>query len=705
METLDTTALGNPTLDRLKKKVVFLGTGLALLAICPPAAAAPDGDYLYETNAFGITITGYTGSGGNVSIPYSIDELKVTEIGTAAFRACETLTGVILPDAVTNLAAEAFSMCSSLTNVFLPDCVAAIGSSAFFGCDSLTGVTLPEALTSLGQQVFSDCDNLAAITVTPANPAYSSLGGVLFNKLQTTLVCCPGSKTGTYVLPGSVTNVGSFAFYACRHLTGITLQEGLLSIDTGAFSQCWTLTGVTFPDSVTSIGDAAFSNCRDLSSVTLGRHINRIGKEAFSECHSLPAMIFPRGLASIGEKAFLHCINLTTVIIPETVTSIGVEAFRGCNCLTAIQVDADNPVYSSVDGVLFNKLQTTIIQCPRGKTGMYSIPSGVLAIGDSAFSECTGLTGVTVADTTVTIGNRAFLYCIGLARIRLPSGITAIGEEAFARCYSLTDLTIPEQVATIGDDAFFECGCLTTIAVDPANPVYSSLDGVLFNKLRSTILRCPEGKTGCYVMPDSVTEIGKAAFLSCSKLTEIIIPDSVAVIGESAFSDCSSLTSIALPRDVKTVEFATFAECDKLVRVIVGRGVTEIGSAAFGHCPMLQRVYCTGDAPSHGDNIFTNNLPAVVYYFPDTAGWGPTYADHPAVLWNPDFDSITFSNGITTCMVRGTPDIPVSIDTTTNLLTGVWTRLAVCTITNETISVTDTNAIHCPSRFYRISTP
>src|SRR5262249_35036243 len=157
---------------------------------------------------------------------------------------------------------------------------------------------------------------------------------------------------------------------------------------------------------------------------------------------------------------------------------IGTAAFGGCSRLTAINVDASNPAYSSVSGILFNHSQTTLIQYPIGQTGTsYTIPNSVTSIGVSAFSDCARLANLT----------------IGI-------NVASIGDSAFYQCSSLTNLTIPEGVTTIGGFAFSACSSLTNITVDPLNSAFSSVDGVLFNHSQTTLVEFPGGKVGSYTI-------------------------------------------------------------------------------------------------------------------------------------------------------------------------------------------------------------
>jgi hypothetical protein len=141
---------------------------------------------------------------------------------------------------------------------------------------------------------------------------------------------------------------------------------------------------------VTRIGDEAFYGSQGLSNVTIPESVTYIGQFAFYGCTGLDDVTIPENTSIVGQYAFYGCRGLSNVTIPEGVTWIGWKAFADCTSLTAITVAAFNPNYGSLDGVLFNKDQTALIQCPGGKAGVYTMPESVTSIGNSAFSGCGG---------------------------------------------------------------------------------------------------------------------------------------------------------------------------------------------------------------------------------------------------------------------------------------------------------------------------
>ena len=306
-----------------------------------PAAWA---QFTFTTNNGAITITGYTGSGGNVTIPSATNGYPVTVIGNSsfflkssvtgvtvgtnvtlidnyAFELCRSLTNVIISDSVTNIGISAFEFCSNLMNVTIPDSVTSIGQWAFLGL-GLTSVTIPNNVISIGNQAFASCYSMTNVAVTAGNLSYASAGGVLFNKALTTLIQYPAGLAGNYAIPDNVTSIGSAAFGNCSNLTSVTIPISVTNIGSSAFAHCG-LTSVTIPNSVTSIGVDAFEYCPGLTNVTIGNSVISIGYSTFEQC------------------------NLTSVTIPNTVTNIGVYTFESCTNLHQAFFKGNAP---SVDG-------------------------------------------------------------------------------------------------------------------------------------------------------------------------------------------------------------------------------------------------------------------------------------------------------------------------------------------------------------------
>ena len=280
-----------------------------------------DGFSYSRTSPGGVTITGYSGPGGAVSIPSSIPEVgTVIAIGSQAFESCG-LSSVTIPNSVTNIGDDAFDFSSSLTNITIGDSVTSFGDLAFAACTSLSTVTIPNSVTSIGNVAFLGCTSLREITVDPNNTAYSSLNGVLFNKSQSLLIQCPGGLAGAYTIPNSVTSIGDSAFQGCTSVASVTSPDRVTTIAYGAFDACTSLASLTIGNSVTSIGDGAFEFCTKLTSITIPNSVTSIGVMVFLGCSNMTSAYFQgNSPSSFGADAFGLTASSFTIYYPATAT-------------------------------------------------------------------------------------------------------------------------------------------------------------------------------------------------------------------------------------------------------------------------------------------------------------------------------------------------------------------------------------------------
>ena len=337
--------------------------------------------------------------------------------------------------------------------------ITAIGSMAFSCCHRLADVTIPATVTSIGTQPFDLCGRLTNITVAADNPAYRSADGVLFSKDGELIQFPPGKSSCD--IPDGTTRIGDHMFMHHFKLTSVTIPDSVTSIGNYAFAFCGGLTAMTIPSGVTEIGWDAFASCHGITGISVaeanpayrsidGVVFSKDGKQlALYPAGKTGAYDIPPGTATIKAGVFAHCHDLPNVTIPASVTNIGDSTFYVSRPLTNITVAADNPAYRSTGGVLFNKSGSLLIQYPYEKAGAYAIPAGTTAIGDSAFSACHRLTGVTIPAGVTSIGGNAFTNCKGLTDLTIPASVTRFGSHTFGHCDGLTNVTFEGECPAI----------------------------------------------------------------------------------------------------------------------------------------------------------------------------------------------------------------------------------------------------------------
>ena len=244
------------------------------------------------------------------------------------------------------------------------------------------------------------------------------------------------------------------------------------AIGSYAFSENNDLYGVIIPEGVTVIGHNAFLDCHELSSVTLPQSIVAIEKNAFAACYKLTEVILPEGLEEIEWSPFRKS-GLVDVKIPQSVKSIGYDsgldystnAFMECKSLTTIDVHPQNEQYTSVDGILFDKQQKTLMSYPGAREGAFILPESVTTIGNSAFNKCEGLTSIVFQGNINSIEDSAFAGCKNLTSVTFQGDVGIIGDNAFSGCTNLTSLTIQGDLTSIGNVAFRDCTSLKSISI------------------------------------------------------------------------------------------------------------------------------------------------------------------------------------------------------------------------------------------------
>lgn len=412
------------------------------------------------------------------------------------------------------------------------------------------------------------------------------------------------------------------------------IEDYRSDIDQPWYSNRSDITSVVIEPGVTSIGSLAFYKCSNLTSITIPSGLTSIGEMAFFNCSALTSVTIPNGVISIGNFAFGSCTGLKSITIPSSVTSIENNIFQDCTGLTNITVDSSNPSFCSESGVLFNKDKTTLIYCPRRKTGSYTIPDGVTAIGDYAFYYCSGLTSVTIPSSVTSIGGSAFQHCTGLTSITIPNSVTSIVNLAFWDCDSLTIVYIPSGVNFVPDesgltgDFISQTATKITYTVDSSNNV--TITDISLSSV-NTVDIPPEidGKKVIAVDEDHRHKVGNHTCVTNTTPT-CIKKATCGICGQDYYGDHDLSHHDAVPPTCTTdgnVEYWECSLCQKDFSDAKGTAeITDIVKSALGHSLIKtdeKAPTCTDDGNraywtcSECGNIFSDESGTIQTTFAD----------------------------------------------------------------------------------------
>ena len=572
--------------------------------------------------------------------------------------------------------------------------VALVAGNAFKNCTTLKVINLPSTIAQISLvDPFTGCTSLEAVNVYDAGGStsrYWSDNGVLFDNgsasvAQTKLSFMPLAKTGSYRIPAGITEIPAGAF-ANSSLSRITVPASVNTIGSEAFSNCYNLTSITFENAsgagALTIAERAFLNCAMLEKITLPARLTSIAltkysvtdsvvsldaaENAFLGCHSLaninvadgnsvyksvngilysadkktllycPSTVYdeftiPDSTNTIAPGAFIGCDQITSVIFPNTVTAIGEYAFYGLKTyLSSVTFRGNGFNDVSIGKYAFSG-------CTKLTDVSFGSGSRISVIDEGAFY-ATGITSFNIPATVSKIGRLAFGDCSKLESLSFstPTSGTASAisfeEDVFSGCASLTSVHIPAHVSEI-PGIFGGCIALTDITVDPDNPHFESIDGVVFNEDKTEILFFPMGKTGEYTLPSTVTSIANGVFSYTTGITKLILPNTLSSIGEGAFeySNIESivfagdtladgltvgdrafkmttkLKSLELPEHTKSIGKNAF-EGSAVSNLTLNEGLESIGEYAFASTYGLFDLEVPGSVKMIGDNCFSGSL-------------------------------------------------------------------------------------------------
>ncbi len=463
-------------------------------------------------------------------------------------------------------------------------------------------------------------------------------------------------------IPESVEDIGSYAFYYCSGLPGITIPSSVTSFGTAVFSGCSGLTSMAIPqvvcnnklssvfpdayqsivsvilaDDVSRLAANFFEGCNEVRSVTWPSMFCEMGLDILPpkvrstlgynakglmiynnwvldyKNREAVAVTIPEGIVGIGRRAFFEMFELEEITLPESLRYIAESAFEGCTYIQEID-----------------------------------FPTSLRYVGPAAFWDCSALLWASFADGLETLGERAFDGCWQMQSVRLPSSVTNVGAQAFTGCSLLRGVTVPTNLKPM-QNLFPE--------------VYAKIESVEIAEGETTIM--DDMFAGCSRMfdtliPSTVTNIGARAFRYCTSLDAIVLPDSVVKMGEYAFAGCTAIWNVTLSRNLVSIPEYAFNGCSKLDSMIIPASVTYLGSRFFsGRTPgtnVKNALYYLGNAPDYSSSAYSAvSGDLTTYVLQDSRGWDGRAGSHTLpkswngyaiTYWTPNrFDVIFDANG------------------------------------------------------------
>lgn len=559
---------------------------------------------------------------------YGLSEIElpnsVTSIGQNAFNGCN-IRSIILPNALETVQTGTFSFCSEVDTIYIPPSVKRIESNAFSTSEICKDIFIPASVTEIDKDAFRDCSGV--LKIDNANPNYSAIDGVLFNKDQTVLLRYPTTKAGSYTFPQTVKIVGDGAFANCRKLTGeLKIPSTVERIESNAFTFCDGITGdLVIPESVKYIGENAFSYCFRIngklvlpSSITqilprtfwqnsnlsgnlvLPQKLVSIGREAFTNCSNLKGdLILPSSLKAIDSDAFNGCTNLTgNLILPDSLKVLGDQAFANCK-----NIDGNITLPNSIDSIGYSPFNgcgeiitfSTLIKSPEDayfastlfegidfRRFMVTVPEGTLEKYRSVapwnqvlnMHEEVSILNLSSGDLNNRLNESDYANIIA---IRISGEIDA-RDFRFLRD-SLTNLASLNIFDVKINSYTGTDGTLSQYTVYPEAEIPSS---AMFNPISLA------GKTNLksITIPRSVNHIGRRAFKDCKSLSGVFrLSEDTKIVAEESFQNCKSLSFVYLPKTIISIEDKSFSGCNGLSRDMeLPDSLFNLGRGAFEDC-------------------------------------------------------------------------------------------------------------------------
>lgn len=517
---------------------------------------------------------------------------KITYIGNYVFYECEKLTEIEIPGSVVSIGNSAFAKCTALTKVVIQDGVTSIGNSAFHSCTALTEVVISDGVASIGDAAFYACNALTKVVI-PAS--VTSIGGGAFE-------CCNGLKSAEF-LGNAPESFGTDVFYKVFETPFMVFYHSGM---TGWTSPTWNGYAAacidpvikdfsTLDDSNRNAQHVLFLLNDTAMTATVGANTTGSNNAGYDGGYNgeivIPDTVIKGEstykVIGINQYAFANYPWVNTVTVGKNVSAIEPSAFRGCENLTAITVDEENLQFADQNGVLFDKAGLYLYVYPAGHpVDTYTVP-----------------------DTCDTVGTQAFYGAVNLTELTVPNSVKSIGASAFAQCYSLQEIVLP----------FFGGSAQSTSEI-------------------SYVFRAAEIPAALKRVTVYGTNLSVSAFFACAGLEEIYLPDcgSLTVIPEECFSGCTSLKTLAfgtassengmvtIPNTVTEIGADAFISCSSIRGVTLGRSVSSLGGSAFSGCTGIEKfVVASGNTSFMADQwgVLYSADKTTLYYYPSARTW------------------------------------------------------------------------------------
>ena len=475
------------------------------------------------------------------------------------------------------------------------------------------------------------------------------------------------------VVEEGISTIGKNAFCNCVELTEVSIPETMEKIETYAFYYCTKLIQVVIPDNVESIGNEVFYACSNLKEVVLGKKLRTMGYSAFRYCDNLTEVTVLGNVENFSDTDFAYTAVKELKIGKEVVT---LKAdFYNMTTLEKIEVNKENKVYMSQDGVLYNKERSELIRYPQEKTDeVYQIPEGVEKVKNAAFRYA-HVKEITLPESLIEIEEKAFYYCQNLSKIVFPDNVKSIGYEAFYSCSNLNETILGKGLENLKNDVFYNCNklekltvngtvkelgnyafactsikelrigkeatnvkeefysqdTLEKIEVEAGSKSYASQNGVLYNKEKTELIRYPRSKADVteYEVPDGVKQIRKEAFFYNGTIESVKLSDSVKSLGEDTFCACSNLKEVTLGKGLESIENYVFYNCNKLEKLTVNGTVKEIGEGAFASTS-IKELQIGKEVTNVKEEFYSRNTLEKI----EVEAGSKSYASQDGVLYN-----------------------------------------------------------------------